>query len=342
MTMSPRHISNLQAIRLAAAYLVLIRHSLILFGEHNPLPEWTTLPVGIWVFFAISGYLLPSSWARNPRLLPYLSNRARRLFPALFAVVLGSAFIVGPLSTRLPVLEYVLHPMTWEYLLNLALHPYYFLPGVFESNFYPSAVNGSLWSIPPQFLSYLLIPIVFLAPWRNIRIPLWAALFVGALWADSTGNFSGSIIWGNDFSQAFAALALFAMGAFLREVRVPFTLPIAALATLALVGGITFAPTAAHLWLAAFLPYVTLTIGLRSWPILRRANELPDISYAVFLLGFPVQQILISYNPGLHPAASILACVVFTTVLAMCVERFVERPVQSRWNSNNGSAQLSS
>lgn len=327
------HTSNLQAVRLIAAYLVLIRHSLILFGDNNPLAEWTTVPIGIWVFFAISGYLLPSSWKRNPQLLPYLNNRARRMFPALGAVVLSSVFVLGPLATRLPVLEYFTHPMTWEYLLNLVLHPIYFLPGVFESNFYPNAVNGSLWSIPPQFLSYLLVPMIFLVPWRQVRVMLWATLFIAMLWVDATGAFSSSIIWGNDFAQASAALALFAMGALIREARVPLTLPIAAASFVVLVIGLAIFPSDDLVWLAVFLPYLVLTVSLRSWPIMRRANQLPDISYAVFLLGFPVQQFLIDYSPALHPYFSIPVCVAITTLLALCIERWVERPIQRLWKT---------
>jgi peptidoglycan/LPS O-acetylase OafA/YrhL len=45
-------------------------------------------------------------------------------------------------------------------LKNIALYINYYLPGLFESNVYPGAVNGSLWSLPAEFVMYLLVPIL--------------------------------------------------------------------------------------------------------------------------------------------------------------------------------------
>jgi peptidoglycan/LPS O-acetylase OafA/YrhL len=328
---SPRFVTNLQAVRLIAAYLVLFRHSFILFGEQSPLAAAHLPQIGIWVFFAVSGYLLPGSWQRAPRLGPYLRARALRLLPLLATVVLLSMFVLGPLFTKLGLGEYLVHPQTWSYLGNLVFRPSYFLPAVFEDNFFPSAVNGSLWSLPPQALGYVLVPLVFLLRQRALRIVAWAIIFLLAQWDHASGLFAGVVVWGNSLSQVMSVIAVFAAGALLRELRVEFRLGVAGALLAAYFLGSWLIPELGFPLLTVALPYAVLTVGLRSWPVLRAANRLPDISYGVFLVGFPVQQSMIAFAPGLHPYPSILITVALSTVVALALERFVERPILARF-----------
>lgn len=329
--MNPRFTSNLQAIRLFAAYLVLFRHSFILFGKEEVLREIPLVSLGgLWIFFAISGYLLPGSWSRNPNWGTYAKARFRRLFPPLAAVVLLSVFLLGPLFTTISRWEYLFHPQTWSYLLNLVLHPMYFLPGVFADNHYPYAVNGSLWSIPPQVLAYVLIPLVFLLRNRAARATAWALILLFTLWDRATDTFAETVVWGSNASQVLAVIAVFAAGAFLRESRIKLHVGVAIVVLVLLVGGSWLFPALQFYLVSTTLPYVVMTFGLRSWPVLRSANRIPDISYGVFLVGFPAQQSVIAFAPTLHPALSILAAAVISTAAALALERFVERPILAR------------
>lgn len=80
-------------------------------------------------------------------------------FLAAFVVI--SACVAGPVLSTLPVQEYFRHPFFGIYFKNLALNIQYALPGVFENNPYPVAVNGSLWSLPVKVTMYLVIPLLF-------------------------------------------------------------------------------------------------------------------------------------------------------------------------------------
>lgn len=328
--MSPRFTSNLQAVRILAAYLILLRHSFILFMEQSPLAEVVIPPIGIWIFFAISGYLLPGSWQRRPLFFTFMRARLERLFPSLAVVVFASALILGPWLSYLSPLEYFRHPQTWQYFLNLLLHPSYFLPGVFGENYYPNAVNGSLWSLPPQFIAYALIPVIFMAPKRWMRIFGWILIFLIAQWDHFTGQFDEVIFWGSNLSQVLTAICLFASGALIKELKIGLRNSIALGLLVAMALGSTLLPAFTYPLLALCLPYIVLTIGLQSWPLLRAGNRLPDISYGVFLVGFPVQQTMIALFPALHPLPSISATVVVSTVLALLISRFVEQPMIQR------------
>ena len=67
-----------------------------------------------------------------------------------------TVFVVGPLFTVLPLSSYFADPTTWLYLVRSWFLITFAgtLPGVFETNPYPDAVNGSLWTLPVEACCY--------------------------------------------------------------------------------------------------------------------------------------------------------------------------------------------
>ncbi len=110
----------------------------------------------------LSGYFIMRSWHRDPNLWRFWVRRLLRIMPGLLVVLALSALILGTLTTTLGKRAYLAHPATWDYISdNLLLFPQqYVLPGVFTANPYPSAVNGSLWSLPVELLGYTLIALL--------------------------------------------------------------------------------------------------------------------------------------------------------------------------------------
>ena len=62
--------------------------------------------LGLYAFFAISGYLIATSWANNPALVPFLVNRTLRIFPALVVVVLVTVVLIGSAVSSLGPAQY--------------------------------------------------------------------------------------------------------------------------------------------------------------------------------------------------------------------------------------------
>lgn len=100
--------------------------------------------IGRIYFFSISGYLIAQSWDNDPNPYRYITRRALRIFPALIANTVLTVFIIGPLFTSLSLSKYFSNSQTWGYFSNIFLYNTYSLPGVFEHNTYPNAINGSL------------------------------------------------------------------------------------------------------------------------------------------------------------------------------------------------------
>jgi peptidoglycan/LPS O-acetylase OafA/YrhL len=113
------------------------------------------------VFFVISGYLISKSYLNNPSFKIYFASRALRIFPGLIVVVLFAAWVVGPLFTQLPVMEYLAHPRTWSYLENISLIKLQdTLPGVFvgvTKAGVEQKVNAPLWTLVFEFMMYIVV-----------------------------------------------------------------------------------------------------------------------------------------------------------------------------------------
>src|SRR5690606_37994834 len=95
-----RRDNNFDALRIIAALLVIIGHSFVLTGREAGGLRVGALPleyIGVSIFFVISGYLITGSWERSRSVGQYVSSRALRIAPLLWAVVLVSAFVMGPL-----------------------------------------------------------------------------------------------------------------------------------------------------------------------------------------------------------------------------------------------------
>ena len=112
--------NNFDGLRLVGALLVLIGHGFVL-TELGRAPRLAGVPIhtlGLYIFFAVSGYLIYGSWTRIQAPLPYLRNRILRIFPALWVVVLLTLFLIGPLLTASGIHAYFTSSETWVYLAN--------------------------------------------------------------------------------------------------------------------------------------------------------------------------------------------------------------------------------
>ena len=154
-----RRDNHLDLLRLIAASLVFYSHSFALLGRPSPrFLAWIDLgALGVYIFFIVSGYLIAASWEQDPSLPRFFARRALRIFPGLWVCVLLTLFLLGPLLTTRGLPAYFTDWRTWRYLGNLGLYTSYYLPGVFETVRYPNAVNGSIWTLPIEFLMYLVV-----------------------------------------------------------------------------------------------------------------------------------------------------------------------------------------
>src|SRR5690606_17754997 len=90
--------NNLNLIRMIAATGVLISHAWpVTTGDVKDQPLASLLGgidlgmICVYIFFAISGYLIAQSYDRDPKLTHFWTARVLRIFPALLVVLLLTA-----------------------------------------------------------------------------------------------------------------------------------------------------------------------------------------------------------------------------------------------------------
>jgi peptidoglycan/LPS O-acetylase OafA/YrhL len=110
---------------------------------------------GVSVFFVLSGFLLSYPfWKRYlndekfPSMKQYALRRASRIIPGYYASLTISAVIL-PLVLNMPM----------ESMLRRIISGYTFTSGTSYVTFFPSDINGPLWSIGFEVICYVLMPV---------------------------------------------------------------------------------------------------------------------------------------------------------------------------------------
>src|SRR5262245_58005005 len=85
---------GLDAIRLGAAMAVFFAHARLANGVRD---DGMLAAVGVFAFFVLSGYLLPTVYARSSH--RYLRRRLARIVPGYLGATIGLAFLTGHLPT---------------------------------------------------------------------------------------------------------------------------------------------------------------------------------------------------------------------------------------------------
>jgi peptidoglycan/LPS O-acetylase OafA/YrhL len=296
----PTRRNNFDALRVLAAVSVIFSHSFLIADgneNHEPLILLTGRQsilglAGVFVFFAISGFLVTQSYQETRSPLRYLAKRALRIFPGLLLALVLSAFVLAPLVTALPLgaylhraepYRYVLHNM----MLSVAVHE---LPGtMFVDNPVGLEVNGSLWTLRYEFMMYLMV--MALGIMGCLR--LWAALALLALGMACVQfpyfDFLGGWGW---------LLSFFAIGMVLQQLRgtkiFDGRIALAALVGLALTikfgGFIVFFPL--------FGCYLALWLALNPRLPVIPAARFGDLSYGLYIYGWPSEQAVIYFLGG--------------------------------------------
>jgi peptidoglycan/LPS O-acetylase OafA/YrhL len=290
--------NNFDFIRFVAAFFVICGHCQILDGV--PVTQIAGLAIsglGVLIFFSLSGYLVTNSLQRDSNVVAFLANRSLRIFPALIVIVALTTYVLGPAMTTLNVREYFQSWLLQHYMKGIALYVSYQLPGVFEGNIYRSAVNGSLWSLPAEFLCYFIIAGIGLLPRRCLGPCLVIGFLVTASLNLYLPYYEGPkiIYYSTDPFQWATVAVCFFVGALYSAFRVPLRLWIGVAAAGVLAGISWILPLVAWSVLVwVMLPYLILSLGIQFTPVLRRWGRFGDFSYGMYLYSFPITQTIIA------------------------------------------------
>ena len=321
-----RQENNFDFLRIFAAGLVLFSHQFALLGKTEPtfLSRISFGSLGVCIFFSISGYLVCQSWMRDPHAVRFVARRVLRIWPALFVVTALCVLVLGPLVSSLSLKAYFGSAETWNFFKALLLLIKYKLPGVFESNPFPDAINGSLWTIPIEVKWYVLMLVAGVLKLLRFRY-LISILLIGLL-VYYFGIDQAKI---NPKENYFLQYGLFFMSgvwlSLFEDVwRKPLIRPVLYIAVAA-IAAYAFVHPLLGLWI--FVPYAAIRFGLAATPVIRQFGRFGDFSYGLYIYAFPVQQLVVWWtNASLNIPLSLALSTAGTAILAFLSWHLVEKP----------------
>lgn len=333
------HRNNFDFVRLMAATFVIVGHAYALLdlpGTPSFLRD-SVSTYAVKVFFVLSGYLVVTSWLHDPNVRRFLVKRALRIWPALIVVVTLSAVVIGPLVTTLSIEEYFAHPAFGRYFETIQFYVHYALPGVFETNIYPNAMNGSLWSLPAEVAMYLLILTCGLVTiWLSRRAfaLVWSGMTAAILalhasvFVFGVTSFQSMVIYATSVQALIEVAPYFMVGGCiaLAGCRLPLR-PLAAIGLLGLGVWLAEQPWPVEPLLVPITAYAVIALGTASFPWINRTGQFGDISYGVYLWGFPIAQLLSwKFGHDLSLWVHMVLTIVFTYTVAFASWHMVEKP----------------
>ncbi len=329
--------NNFNLIRMLAALAVLITHSFaIAIGSSEDHLQFALLggmsmaAVAVDVFFVISGFLVTTSLLNRRSVIDFFVARALRIVPALFIVLTLSVFAIGPYFTTLTIFSYFSQTTTYIYLLKcstLFFQIAYELPGVFEANHYPKAVNGSLWSMKYEVRFYAALAglwlVISLA--QKFKFDLFKILVAG-LMVILSGAILVHLIIGSQPSVALRLACLFFSGATYSLLKEKVSMSTWVFGMLVFVGVLAGAlgKSAFYMLYIFSVPYIILYLAYIPEGVVRKYNAIGDYSYGVYIYAFPVQQSLAAIIPEVMPGEMALLSALITLPLAFVSWHLVE------------------
>ncbi|GEO99463.1 acyltransferase family protein [Methylobacterium haplocladii] len=306
------------ALRLVLALAVVVSHAFsVASGDPaaEPLARATGFALGehaVNGFFAVSGFLVTMSMDRRGA-RDYVIARSLRILPGLVAATLLVSLVLGAALTRLPLAEYYGSPELRRFITGTltAFKSNAALPGLFEANPYRSPL-GTVWTLKYESLCYLAVllsGVLGILRWRWLSLVL-----VGGLAAALVAVEFAHPDLPKGIETVLRLPMIFATGAALYlwrdRVRLSPWWLLALPAALLLQGTPLYRS-------ALFLAEAYAAVGIALLPALARPSLDPpaDLSYGVYLYGWPIQQVL----HALWPQGSGWVLLGPSIVLALCV-----------------------
>ncbi len=333
-----REANNLNVLRLLAALAVVVSHCALLrsgYESAEPFANITYFNLGDYaliVFFFISGLTVSASYARRRSVADFVAARVLRIWPALFAVVFITVFVVAPFFSSVSFRAYFNDP-AWRTMIAKTFvlsGPVGGLPGLFETNPLPLIVNGSPWTLRFEALFYAFLLAGSLASARF-------ATRASAIWIPATTLIAGFVLVLVPVGTAATTLDhllrfwfAFGLGATAYQFRkfLPQSIPVTAF-WMSLTGAVFISAigTACECF-AAIVATCAATLFFAQVPLgrLRRLTNRFDLSYGIYITAWPITQILVARAPWLDFGVMLAIIIAISLILAFASWVLIEKP----------------
>jgi len=293
-------------LRLLFALFVVFAHSRYLYGAEDFL-HWNAKgfdnlhagTIGVWGFFAISGFLVTTSWFNSKGAGDFFAKRFKRIFPGFWVSLLVCSFFFAPLWYFLK--QHTLN----DFFSNNAFYIWKFISSNLDSvitvqsigSVAIDAINGPLWTVHHEVCAYIFLAALGILGFLRSKdrpvkgwMILAITLLINALRITYTYNDSFSQIYGTWFGDErfLLFLSIFMWGVTInlyKDLLVPHW-PGALFSLTMLILGTKFE------FLPIVLPFcfsyliISLCFML---PFKNISKKIGDLSYGIYLYHWPVR-----------------------------------------------------
>lgn len=325
--------NNFNAIRMVAAFTVLIAHSFALTkSTENPAYLAGVLSsIAVDIFFITSGFLVTASLITRQNMSEFLWARILRIYPALWLMLLLTVFGLGAFLTSMKIDAYLTDSLTHHYLYKcgtLAAGVSFDLPGVFVLNPFKNSVNGSLWTLPYEVKCYIILGLIWIAlrfmKQETVRLFKIAVattcVGLGVYVVACQLNFPNETPRERLFFMFFYGAVFYCLKEYIKLSKMVFLGVFVTLVATFSFNGVAFSivyilTIAYCLFYLAYIP--------SGW--YRKYNKLGDYSYGTYIYAFPIQQSVAALIPGVDAWSMMAISTVSTIVLAVFSWHVIER-----------------
>ena len=326
--------NNFNLIRIIAALAVLVSHSFSLLLQPEPFGQSLGMSMGsiaVDIFFVASGFLVAGSLLARQSVSEYVLARVLRIYPALIVMLVLTVFVLGAVFTSVPLDAYYTNGQVYSYLmrcLTLISGVAYYLPGVFESNPFKGAVNGSLWTLVYEIKMYIFLALFWLvsALTKKNRTKMFNALMIASA-VLALGVVFFRHFYLKDDSHAVRLFFMFFSGAayWVLKDRIRLSTPLFLFLLCASAFSLLMSQDAFFIVYQLGVAYALFYIAYVPAGAIRQYNALGDYSYGVYIYAFPVQQAVVALFPGISVAAMMAMSAAVTLMLAILSWHVIEK-----------------
>jgi len=332
--------NNFNLLRLIFASLVVFSHCFEVV-DRNRVREpfdrlFHTLSLGdlaVNGFFLLSGFLILHSWQRDPRFGAFMARRILRIHPGfIVATLLGGLLLAPYFAASTAAYWAAFEPGKFVTCALLLCEPA--VPDSFAGLPYPD-LNGAMWTIQYEFLCYTLVAVlgvVGLAGSRRFWPLLLLAAIIASFFPDQFMALKGGpkvrLLICDEPPSFIRFLTFFAAGAtyYLYRDRIRLSarwgIPFALICFAAMFRfdtGKILLPT-----LGAYVLFWIAFLKLPSNPLTRFAQK-RDLSYGVYLYGWPGQQTLLYFLKPVSPYLLFVPAVIAAWICGSLSWHWVEK-----------------
>ncbi|WP_405317075.1 acyltransferase family protein [Faecalibacillus faecis] len=321
--------NNLSFLKFIAACLVIYSHSFALSLGRGNLDFLDTISKGslsfggfaVAIFFFSSGFFITKSIIKRGG-SNYIKTRIARIFPPLIVTVALTVIIFGLFFSSLSFFDFIFNKQTLLYCLNMILIPVHMLPGVFSNNVYGSYINGALWTLPVEFACYIAVYVLYKLSWLNEKKYKIISVFVFISYFCLT--FIKLPIFETLLRYSQPAYVFF-MGSYFyllrNKIKISSKILMISILCFLLLITIGYGKIAT----VFCLPYILLYYSFYLKQCESLLAKLGDISYEIYLVGFPIQQMIVSlFGGNMRPYMNLMFALPISIILAFIVHGILD------------------